>query len=658
MQSPFSSASFFFLHWQVSSPGFPFVREHAIVLLLFVQSQLFKGLLKSHVRLSCCFSWYKVCPFCCHFLYSRSQNSTTSIENFLSRIEEITRFPVRPYVVPFLRLHLPVLQAELANSAAALKLTPSKFLRQNESLILDPVSGRTTSSSSYHSSLHYLLPPGSHSLFTFPPAFVGEAFEIFQPTVANPIFTAPSSLQTIPTSYPYQPVSPPTPILTSNNMGIKENGVASKRRMSSPDSRKENGYIDVEKDVVEITHPAKRQVSSVSRVIPTQHSRGNNASIVSTTHPHVHHHLPSPSQTLLSATSLPLHPINSNGSALQTQLNIRSALMETSLREAVNSSYRFMNGNSSPKEVNGRPENAVENLQHQTSFSDRDRTNTSRSPNYSHLRTLQQRTSSDESVAPELFDDQFKSIYTVSPIKCKVIESSEWMSAEGLFICYNELSCDIWHLFLLASLRSNICSDRCSTVSSAWLTRQSKPFPWYNRDLLKTEQRHHHRRPTAVLLLELEVQHLFILPIDFPRLLNFRNIRRTIIIINSLLRLCIITHLMSFPNNILLKITHYPWLLVRRSNNSRNNNHYEHRNSLRWCQFLCITWRTRRLPWKAKEMTVWWPKESEWRRWCLWFEDRLLKICLHFDDTKKLLRWEWNWWVKLWTITNNYCHLF
>lgn len=83
-----------------------------------------------------------------------------------------------PYVVPFLRLHLPILQQEIMHYARLAKLTPAQYVRQHESLILDTVASA-----------------GS--------LVAGEPFEIFQPT---------------------------------QDMGIKDHG---KRRLS-PEARKEN----------------------------------------------------------------------------------------------------------------------------------------------------------------------------------------------------------------------------------------------------------------------------------------------------------------------------------------------------------------------------------------------------------------------------------
>ena len=57
---------------------------------------------------------------------------------------------MRPYVIPFLKLHLPILQSEINHLAKLSKLTPSQYLRQHESLILDLNVPSANSSASEH----------------------------------------------------------------------------------------------------------------------------------------------------------------------------------------------------------------------------------------------------------------------------------------------------------------------------------------------------------------------------------------------------------------------------------------------------------------------------------------------------------------------------
>ncbi|XP_018615721.1 protein CBFA2T2-like isoform X1 [Scleropages formosus] len=63
-------------------------------------------------------------------------NSTVTIEEFHSRLQEATNFPLRPFVIPFLKANLPLLQKELLHCARAAKQTPAQYLSQHEQLLL------------------------------------------------------------------------------------------------------------------------------------------------------------------------------------------------------------------------------------------------------------------------------------------------------------------------------------------------------------------------------------------------------------------------------------------------------------------------------------------------------------------------------------------
>lgn len=49
------------------------------------------------------------------------QSSNLSIEEFHQSLQEVTNFPLRPFVLPFLRTHLPLLQREVNTLARANK---------------------------------------------------------------------------------------------------------------------------------------------------------------------------------------------------------------------------------------------------------------------------------------------------------------------------------------------------------------------------------------------------------------------------------------------------------------------------------------------------------------------------------------------------------
>uniref|UniRef100_A0A672S7V0 Protein CBFA2T1 n=1 Tax=Sinocyclocheilus grahami TaxID=75366 RepID=A0A672S7V0_SINGR len=64
-------------------------------------------------------------------------NSTLTIEEFHSKLQEATNFPLRPFVIPFLKANLPLLQRELVHCARLAKQNPAQYLAQHEQLLLD-----------------------------------------------------------------------------------------------------------------------------------------------------------------------------------------------------------------------------------------------------------------------------------------------------------------------------------------------------------------------------------------------------------------------------------------------------------------------------------------------------------------------------------------
>ncbi|XP_022254577.1 protein CBFA2T1-like isoform X1 [Limulus polyphemus] len=68
-------------------------------------------------------------------------NSSITIEEFHRKIQDVTNYPLRSFVIPFLKFHLPLLQTELAQFARHAQQTPQQYLRQHENSLLDaPVS--------------------------------------------------------------------------------------------------------------------------------------------------------------------------------------------------------------------------------------------------------------------------------------------------------------------------------------------------------------------------------------------------------------------------------------------------------------------------------------------------------------------------------------
>lgn len=75
-------------------------------------------------------------------------NSSLTIEEFHSRLQEATNFPLRPFVIPFLKANLPGLQRELVHCARLAKQTPAQYLAQHEHLLLDAAAASSPSDSS------------------------------------------------------------------------------------------------------------------------------------------------------------------------------------------------------------------------------------------------------------------------------------------------------------------------------------------------------------------------------------------------------------------------------------------------------------------------------------------------------------------------------
>ncbi|XP_030067566.1 protein CBFA2T2 isoform X1 [Microcaecilia unicolor] len=74
-------------------------------------------------------------------------NSTVTIEEFHCKLQEATNFPLRPFVIPFLKANLPLLQRELLHCARAAKQTPSQYLAQHEHLLLNTTTASPADSS-------------------------------------------------------------------------------------------------------------------------------------------------------------------------------------------------------------------------------------------------------------------------------------------------------------------------------------------------------------------------------------------------------------------------------------------------------------------------------------------------------------------------------
>ncbi|XP_070574255.1 protein CBFA2T1-like isoform X10 [Ptychodera flava] len=73
-------------------------------------------------------------------------NNQLSVEEFHNKLQEATNFPLRPFVIPFLKANLPLLQRELMHCARMAKMTPHQYYSQHEHLLLDTKASPVDSS--------------------------------------------------------------------------------------------------------------------------------------------------------------------------------------------------------------------------------------------------------------------------------------------------------------------------------------------------------------------------------------------------------------------------------------------------------------------------------------------------------------------------------
>lgn len=64
--------------------------------------------------------------------------NTISIEEFHNNLQDVTNFPLRPFVLPFLKTHIPILQKEITMQAKLTKQGIQQYVRYHENCVLDP----------------------------------------------------------------------------------------------------------------------------------------------------------------------------------------------------------------------------------------------------------------------------------------------------------------------------------------------------------------------------------------------------------------------------------------------------------------------------------------------------------------------------------------
>lgn len=67
-----------------------------------------------------------------------------SIEEFHQQLQETTSFPLRPFVLPFLRAHLPLLHRDINTAARNAKQSPLAYVQSHESAFIESSHGEAT----------------------------------------------------------------------------------------------------------------------------------------------------------------------------------------------------------------------------------------------------------------------------------------------------------------------------------------------------------------------------------------------------------------------------------------------------------------------------------------------------------------------------------
>lgn len=69
------------------------------------------------------------------------QAGTVSLTDFIQVLQEVTNFPLRPFVLPFLRNNIPLLARDVASLAVLTCQTPLQYLKSHQHLLLDLPTG-------------------------------------------------------------------------------------------------------------------------------------------------------------------------------------------------------------------------------------------------------------------------------------------------------------------------------------------------------------------------------------------------------------------------------------------------------------------------------------------------------------------------------------
>ena len=149
------------------------------------------------------------------------QTSGIGVDEFSQRVQEITRYPLRSFVLPFLRLHVPIFQCELRQLASRLRTTVHNLLTKNPNPIFDFTNFILTLDTCNNK--HQSSPPRNISSKESRSNHL-EPFEIFLPPLPSPnsiSFNTIVSTGNRGNSPTFQPVAPheQLPIVVPSSQG-------------------------------------------------------------------------------------------------------------------------------------------------------------------------------------------------------------------------------------------------------------------------------------------------------------------------------------------------------------------------------------------------------------------------------------------------------
>ena len=71
-----------------------------------------------------------------------------TVNDFHQVLQDVTNFPLRPFVLPFLKANIPLLSREITALAAITNQPPIQYLRTHQNLLIESSRSTTTASTS------------------------------------------------------------------------------------------------------------------------------------------------------------------------------------------------------------------------------------------------------------------------------------------------------------------------------------------------------------------------------------------------------------------------------------------------------------------------------------------------------------------------------